>query len=187
MFVANGHAKYRVFRILYQPTYGPINKPDKRATCVLPFHPATRELGAFLQRKNVKVYFKSGRTSYNILRSQPPTDIMQRTGVVYNLHCNECPAQYIGQTGRRLDTRVREHESAARKGDVFHSAIAEHLATNNHALDRDSITVLDHDSNDRRRCIKETVQIVRNHDSLLAQNYSSTPISSVWHNVINML
>ncbi|VDP44783.1 unnamed protein product [Heligmosomoides polygyrus] len=40
------------------------------------------------------------------------------TGVVYNMSCNECGEVYIGETGRPLCIRVKEHLDGLRKGNV---------------------------------------------------------------------
>jgi hypothetical protein len=38
------------------------------------------------------------------------------TNLVYLLTCNKCSLQYVGQTGRKLKTRITEHINAIRKG-----------------------------------------------------------------------
>ena len=39
---------------------------------------------------------------------------LQRSGVVYNIHCACCPKVYIGQTGRRLSQWLTEHKGGVK-------------------------------------------------------------------------
>ena len=40
---------------------------------------------------------------------------MQKCGVVYQVDCLSCDSTYIGETGRKLETRIKEHRSEAEK------------------------------------------------------------------------
>ena len=40
----------------------------------------------------------------------------EKAGVVYHIHCAVCPATYVGQTGRRLTQRLKEHRHAVESG-----------------------------------------------------------------------
>ena len=55
--------------------------------------------------------------------------------------CSDCPATYIGETGRNLTTRLTEHKRATKKGDLNNN-IAEHHLKASHANDFDSATCL---------------------------------------------
>ena len=47
------------------------------------------------------------------LSVKDPTPLFSRSGV-YLLECDECSSKYVGQTGRALDSRVKEHEGEIR-------------------------------------------------------------------------
>ena len=66
----------------------------------------------------------------------------QKANVVYNIPCFSCPRSYIGQTARLLDTRVREHKAAVKKGETATSAVAEHVWEEHHQMDFSNVTVL---------------------------------------------
>ena len=38
----------------------------------------------------------------------------ENTNVVYRIDCNDCDTNYVGQTGRRLDIRIRVHKKDAK-------------------------------------------------------------------------
>ena len=40
---------------------------------------------------------------------KPPVEKLLKSGVVYQLTCPRCSASYVGQTGRHLQTRLKEH------------------------------------------------------------------------------
>ena len=40
---------------------------------------------------------------------KPPVEKLMKSGVVYQLKCPRCSASYVGQTGRHLQTRLKEH------------------------------------------------------------------------------
>ena len=52
---------------------------------------------------------------------------------VYCLPCLECPASYLGETGRGLSTRIEEHKSACRLGKNY-SAVAHHSLDVGHTI-----------------------------------------------------
>ena len=61
------------------------------------------------------------------------TDPLEKlAGVVYQLPCSECESSYIGETKRPLETRLREHKAAIKRGEVQTSAVTERMWTNQH-------------------------------------------------------
>ena len=67
----------------------------------------------------------------------------RREGVVYSIPCAQCPCTYVGQTGRSLDVRLREHRRALRNGDFASSALAEHVFSCDHQVDLSKPTMID--------------------------------------------
>ena len=39
----------------------------------------------------------------------PPIEKVLKSGIVYEIQCPRCTACYVGQTGRHLQTRLKEH------------------------------------------------------------------------------
>ena len=68
-------------------------------------------------------------------KSRPP--VVQQTNVVYKIPCAGCPWSYIGETGRCLKTRVKEHTRN------IGSNIAAHAWLNDHSIDFKSAHVID--------------------------------------------
>ena len=61
--------------------------------------------------------------------------LQQKAGVIYRIPCNGCPRVYVGQTGRTLAQRLREHKQALVSGHLAQSAVAEHAAQESHDID----------------------------------------------------
>jgi len=57
--------------------------------------------------------------------------------IVYKLSCKNCDATYVGQTKRKLNTRVLEHKNDINKKTGKHSVITEHRLDKNHEFDWD--------------------------------------------------
>jgi hypothetical protein len=67
--------------------------------------PATTKL---LKNTKIKIAFKPMNTLGNILRETHTISKYEQTRI-YKLTCMECQKSYIGQTGRPLNTRYKEH------------------------------------------------------------------------------
>ena len=66
----------------------------------------------------------------------------ESTYVVYVISCQKCASQYIGETKRRLKTRVSEHIWYARQGDT-RSATGVHFSQNGHTPEDMIVQVLE--------------------------------------------
>ena len=51
---------------------------------------------------------------------------------MYKIPCSSCPRVYIGQTGRTLGQRVKEHQRSVRDKKIATSALAEHSERTGH-------------------------------------------------------
>ena len=94
--------------------------------------------------------------------------------VVYSIPCAECPRTYIGQTGRSLDHRLREHRRALKNGDLGSSALAEHVFSTNHQVDLSKAMVIDTHNHTQTRCMLESWNI-QHHQSTLNREKGTLP------------
>jgi hypothetical protein len=67
-----------------------------------------RTITKLLKNKNIKIGFKTNNRIGNILKERIITNKYEKTGI-YKLTCAECNKAYIGQTGRTLEIRYKEH------------------------------------------------------------------------------
>ena len=60
--------------------------------------------------------------------TQDKTPDAQKCGLIYQVECPECPLTYIGETGRTLATRMKDHLNLRNPL----TAVAEHCAHEQH-------------------------------------------------------
>jgi len=95
---------------------------------------------------------------FNSLRSQlthvkDTTESSKKCGVIYHIKCQDCAADYIGETARALGTRVKEHTTRSS------SAIFEHCDRTGHKINTNNIKVIDSEAHNTTRKIKEAIHI----------------------------
>ena len=69
-----------------------------------------------------------------------------------------CGKVYIGETRRRLETQIKDHKDAYRKGELGKSAITEHPWNHHHPIRKENL-VNDRDSKWRELLVKEGMHI----------------------------
>ena len=72
----------------------------------------------------------------------------QKSGI-YVISCGDCTAKYIGQTGRCLSDRLKEHIRAYEKRDPQESSFARHILETHHNIQKASIKLLHTATKDR--------------------------------------
>ena len=75
----------------------------------------------------------SRRLGRILTRVKDPTPPEERPGVIYKIKCI-CGDFYVGETGRNLTTRVKEHKAACRLAAFNRSAVAEHTWQEGHEI-----------------------------------------------------
>ena len=78
--------------------------------------------------------------------------------MIYNLGC-ECGAFYIGETGRSLNIRMKEHKAACRLASFEESAVVEHAWQDGHCVNWEDAEVLDTARDLQVRKTKEALYI----------------------------
>ena len=90
------------------------------------------------------------------VKDRLPTELS--SGVVYQVPCS-CGKVYIGETIRRLETRIKEHKDACRKGETNKSAIAEHVWGLQHPIKWDEVAIIDKSDRMIELRLKEAMHI----------------------------
>jgi hypothetical protein len=106
-------------------------------------------------------------------------DLGLKTPGVYSIPC-ECGQVYIGQTGRSIDTRIKEHHRHIRLAHPDKSAVGEHSISRGHPRHQDPIHQIQiyGPANQRGHWDRATSE---QHEQVLAGhgNYLSTPLKYV--------
>ena len=146
-----------------QPSQMIQSDPEVRASLTLPyFNGLSESIRRVLAPLAIQVTFRPFRTlRQELVHPKDPIPINCKKGVVYSVPCTKCPRTYIGQTGRSLDHRLREHHRALKNGDIAASAIAEHVFSSDHPVDLSKATVIDSHPHTQTRCLLESWHIQR--------------------------
>ena len=119
---------------------------------------------AFYTNNNIKKYIFNNKTKIHKL---------DKSGV-YKINCDSCHLGYIGQTGRKLGTRLQEHVKAV-KNITLNSEMAEHARETGHTFGS-NIEILHTCSKNKKLNSLENLEINKNKKHLV--NKIIPPISS---------
>ena len=70
-----------------------------------------------------------------------------------------CAASYIGQTTRRLETRIKEHRTACEKRQADKSATAAHSMQTGHQMDFANVRIIDRARNSSELLLREAIAV----------------------------
>jgi len=111
-------------------------------------------------------------------------------GVVYRVDCNDCDASYVGQTGRQLGTRMKEHKVNIKLDPSRNSVISEHILQFDH-LNRwsfkwNNVKILDNEHNFYKRLTSEIIHIKDQKNGINSQKDSES-FNSVYTDILSEL
>ena len=126
-------------------------------------------------KHNIHTAMRPTNTLKSILvHPKDKREITDSSDVVYDIPCGGCEKSYIGETGRQFRIRLKKHQKdvekieditftrAARKASTSEqhkSAITDHVAQANQIIDWEKARILDRDSNQYSRKIRESIEI----------------------------
>ena len=96
----------------------------------------------------VNYFFKHTGTLLSAFSKQYKYNRKYEGPGVYKIDCKDCYNCYIGETGRKLDIRIREHSRLAEK-----SALSAHVSGTEHEMDFGNAKVLFGEANPVKRKI----------------------------------
>ncbi|XP_011858603.1 PREDICTED: uncharacterized protein LOC105556141 [Vollenhovia emeryi] len=142
---------------------------------------ARRTASAVLSKHNIRVIFKP----HNKLSQMLPNPKDRRPHLaapgVYKIPC-ACGKVYIGETGRKISTRIKEHQRCTKYGYFSQSALAEHKIETGHAVQFDKATMLAPSHSYFARKHREGLEILKHPDNLNRdKGYQVNPI---WHTAL---
>ncbi|KAL9964368.1 hypothetical protein ACROYT_G027999 [Oculina patagonica] len=131
-----------------------------KSTAVLPYVKGLSEqLRRCLQQQGVRAVFKSETTLRSqLVRPKDAVDSTKQDGVVYRIPC-ECGKVNIGETGRPMQDRIKEHDRDIRLARTQTSAVAEHTNNTGHYPLWNEVKLIDRDSHWYTRRVKEAIHI----------------------------
>ena len=89
---------------------------------------------------------------------------LEKTGAIYKINCKDCNDVYIGESGKQLKERVKQHEAAVRNNNVAYQVV-QHCNDNNHTMDFDNVKIVNQNKNVRSRRFLEAFYSASNTNS----------------------
>ncbi|XP_072025290.1 uncharacterized protein [Amphiura filiformis] len=177
------------------------NDPSK-GMVVLPY---IEGLSEKLQRIFWKHRIATAMRPHNTLRNLlvHPKDKIESNKtceVVYRVDCKGCDKTYIGETGRAFGTRLKEHQKDAEKvknrtytrakrkeslTEQNKSAITDHIAQENHVINCEGAKIIDKDSNQFTRKIREAMWIRRRGNKTMNRDIGMYSLDHVYDSLLN--
>ena len=97
--------------------------------------------------------------------------------IIYKIACNDCPANYIGESKRSFETRAKEHKRAIRNNDVEKNEMVEHCWKNDHSMNWDEQKIIDFEQNLISRKIKESIHSIKDRNHINSISYT---LPDIW-------
>ena len=196
-FNDNGYPDHIVTKILYEEN----KKNDKKQVdptrmFYAPYHPKTSRLFQMLENEFQAeiIYSKTATLGEFLTKKRRKPEPIYQKNVVYKIPCkNPCPISYIGQTGKSLKTRVKQHgEMCRRKITVSKllqsgkkdNGLAYHHLKTGHEFDLENASVLAVEKNYWRRLIVEGIEIKNTANK--ANLKAGFEISKIWDPFLKM-
>ena len=121
---------------------------------------STDKIAKILRIRNLKVCFSPPNSIRNMLDfSKDPIEPKLLQGV-YAIPCS-CGKVYIGETGRSIKARLKEHNADIHHGRIKQSAITEHSHASKHHICLEDLKVLAKILHYYKQKIREALEIER--------------------------
>ena len=132
VFLENGYEKEKLLQTIelsreQQSRASQTNRDENKKYVSLPWVPGlSSNLKKVFRTAGYQPVFKSGKNLRDILsaKNKPKLHKNSYSGV-YKIDCG-CGKSYIGETGKQVATRLKEHEKSTNEGRWEKSAVAEH-------------------------------------------------------------
>lgn len=195
-FKDNGYPDHLISKILYHDNKNKEKQqqPDLTRSFHVPYHPKARRLLKMLEIEfNTDIIYTKTTTLCDMItkKSRKPEASFTKN-VVYNIPCKEpCQVSYIGQTGKTLITRIKQHSEMCRKKTTSNklkserkdNGLAYHHLKTGHDFDFNNTKILAVEKNYWRRLIVEGIEIKNKPNT--ANLKTGFEINDIWRPFLN--
>ena len=161
-------------------TTTPETKPKPRLPLLFPtYQTLVKSSKKVCKNKGIQVHFKGCNTLRTALGNPKDKDPKaNQTGIIYHYQCPHinCSSTYIGESGRTLGDRIKEHLKAP-------SPIHQHSSTTGHPMDPNQFNIIHKEVNSQPRTIKEAMFICMQ-DPPLNQNLGKYQLPHIWDHLL---
>ena len=148
-------------------------------------------------QNNILCYRRFDFTSKVFIRTKDRINDEEKPEVVYKISCKNCERVYVGETGRPLGVRIKEHRKEVdsitgiftraektRAASVCNkSAITDHVCNENHVIDWEKAKVIYRESDKSGRHMREAIWIRKTEN--MNRDWGSYQLSHVWDELLH--
>ncbi|BHF67989.1 hypothetical protein SprV_0301101800 [Sparganum proliferum] len=156
LFRANGYPRTVVERSRKQPRKRNEEPSQPKSWRSIPYMKGVSEAVArSLAPLGIGVAHRPDSTiRRQVMRPEDPIPTQDMSAIVYRRQCSCGMCNYVGETGRRLQTRMHEHKLAVRRLDPK-SDVATHAAQMGHVFDFDAVEIVGRGDDHTARQVQE--------------------------------
>ena len=148
----------------------------------------SQNLGKILHKAGIQTVYKmNNKLNSRIIKRGK--DILPKEnikGVVYQPDCNDCDAVYVGETKRRINTRIKVHENNIRLVSATNSVVTDHRINSGHDFGWKDYRILNKESNYFKRNIAEMLYIKYNKNYINKQN-DTIRLNSIYDKILKYI
>jgi hypothetical protein len=151
---------------------------DERTRVCMTFVPeVTNKLKRVFQKHNLCMVYSNKRKLRNLLGSTKDKCPTLKKSGIYSIKCDNCNAEYIGQTRRNIKTRYNEHFSHIKYNRPEKSSVASHMLSYRipHTTSINNLSLLKEVNNSNKLDAYESYFIQSSENSM---NTDNGPINS---------
>ena len=170
VFALNGYPKHLTKRTLrdkprpvtqgQQQTVQEAPEDERKRRLFMPYIQGVSEkIERVCHPLGVKVICKSQHTlRQTLMRVKSTRPENKKKGVIYEVPCADCDCVYVGETGRSLEMRLKEHRYAVKSCDTK-NGVAVHAWNNDHHVNWDAARVVAVEHHLTKRKVLESLHI----------------------------
>ena len=140
--------------------------------------------------QDFRIGFKPQSTIKRILPTPyAKTPTLQQHGIIYQFNCNDCNGCYIGQTGQKLESRLKQHHNDHKSKKLRPNNTAAFYYTKNtgHTFDLDNTKIIGTEKHLQKRLILEPIFINKNKTTSINLKSDIDTLNPPYSNLIQTL
>ncbi|KYN12115.1 hypothetical protein ALC57_15729, partial [Trachymyrmex cornetzi] len=131
----------------------------------------SKKFKSITEKNNFKIAYKPMNKLNSIIKTgKDKLDKMEQCNEVYKINCLNCESSYVGQTKRKIKTRLKEHKSSTSNSNTVHNVVAQHQIKYEHKFNWDNIEILDTEPFFQKRFTSEMIYIKKQRKGINKQN-----------------